>query len=229
MKDRIFNTTDVDGNDLVLVFKRPNQKILSKSELVYREKYSEAFRKGLLLNAEVIETMKKRGLWDESKEREADEMRNKISELEEKLKDPGLDNEAGDAICKEILEARTALMAHNRMFTSVTDNTVESCANEERNQFLTAECVYNNKTGKKVYKDIEDFKNRLDEAATSDSYREAVIASLEVVVGRDLSSDLTEEYAENKWLRQRATAEDTDEDDGQDSEPEQETEESKAS
>ena len=42
-----------------------------------------------------------------------------------------------------------------------------------------------------------------------DSYRETVIASLEVAMGRDLSSDLTEEYAENKWLKERGLVEDT--------------------
>lgn len=226
MKDRIFTTKDTDGNDLVLLFKRPNQKVFNKAELVYREKYSEAFRLGLLLNAEVIDTMKKRGLWDDSKELEADAMRAEISALEEKLSDPTLDNDAGMKICNELSTKRLELMMHNRMLTSVTDNTVESSATEERNQFLTAECVYNNKTGAKVYKDVEDFKSRLDEVASIDSYREAVIASLEVTMGRDLSSDLTEEYAENRWLRQR----ELEEKDAQETqEVEADVEESKAS
>lgn len=223
MKDRIFNTKDTEGNKLVLLFKRPNQSVLSKSELVYREKYSEAFRKGLLLNAEVVEAMKKRGLWDASKEEEAAEMRAAIAVLEEGLQNPALDNVDGRALCDKLTQARMDLMAHNRMLTSVTDNTVESVANEERNQFLTAECVYNNKTGVKVYKDIEDFKSRLDEVATIDSYRETVIASLEAAMGRDLSSDLTDEYAENKWLKDRGLLEDEVE------ELETDTEESKAS
>lgn len=221
MKDRIFKTQDGDGNELVLVFKRPSQGILSRSELVYREKYSEAFRKGLLLQAEVTDVMKKRGLWDASKEDEANKMRDGIEALEDKLKDPGLDNEQGKALCEELAGARLELMAHNRMLTSVTDNTVESCANEERNQFLTAECVFNHKTGAKVYKDIEDFRSRLDEQASIDSYRETVIASLEVAVGRDLSSDLTEEYAENKWLKERGLMDEAEET--------EEVEESKAS
>lgn len=227
MKDRIFTTKDAGGEELVLVFKRPSQSILTRSELVYREKYSEAFRKGLLLNAEVVKMMKERGLWDSSKEEEADEMRDKINQLEEKLKDPGLDNTDGQKICDELVQLRLELMNHNRMLTSVTDNTVESVANEERNQFLTAECVYNHKTGQKVYKDIEDFKSKLDEQSTIDSYRETVIASLEVVMGRDLSSDLTDEYAENKWLKERGLV--SEDEDEAESKAEEESEESKAS
>ncbi|MHA2063164.1 MAG: hypothetical protein ACXABY_02165 [Candidatus Thorarchaeota archaeon] len=215
MKDRIFTTKDPEGEDLVLLFKRPTQKTISKSELVYREKYSEAFRKGLLLNAEVIEVMKKRGLWDKSKEDEAQVMMDNITALEDKLKDPELNNVDGRRLCEEITQARADLMTHNRMMTSVTDNTVESCANEERNQFLTAECVYNNKTGVKVYKDTEDFRSRLDEPASIDSYRETVIASLEAMTGRDLSSDLTEEYAENKWLKERGLLKDEAEDESE--------------
>ena len=215
MKDRIFTTKDSEDQDLVLLFKRPSQKTIGKSELVYREKYSEAFRKGLLLNAEVVEVMKKRGLWDKSKEDEAQVMMDAISALEEKLKDPELNNVDGRSLCEEITQARVDLMSHNRMVTSVTDNTVEYCANEERNQFLTAECVYNNKTGAKVYKDTEDFKSRLDEPGSIDSYRETVIASLEAMTGRDLSSDLTEEYAENKWLKDRGLLEDESKDESE--------------
>lgn len=154
--------------------------------------------------------MKQRGLWGSDKEEQATAMRQEIADLEGKLGDPSLTNEQGKAVCEELTRRRDALVAHNRIITSVSDNTAESVANEERNQFLTSECVYDNKTGIRVFKDVEDFKSRLDEVAATDSYRETVISSLEAVLGTSLSSDLTEEYAENKWLKERGlTEEDT--------------------
>lgn len=203
MEDRIFNTKDKDSNDWILRYKRPSQKILSKAELAYRTAYSDAFRRGLLLNSEVEDVMKKRGLWGSEKEVEAQKMRDEIAKVEEQLKDPELTNEQGKLVCEKLAGLRAELISHNRMLTSVTDNTAESVANEERNQFLTSECVFDNKTGIRVYKDVENFKDRLEEQATTDSYRETVIGSLEVFMGKALPSDLTDEYAENKWLKDR--------------------------
>ena len=203
MKDRIFKTTDSDGAELVLKLVRPSQKILNKSDLVYRTTFSNALREGVLTSAEVDKILRTRGIWDDDKEAEATALRQKILELEKKLKDLSLTNEQGTAVCDEISATRLELMRHNGIYTTVADNTCENMGNEARNQFLCAACVYDNKTGLKVYKDVDDFQNRLDEVAALDSYRETMISSLEVAMGRDLPSDLTEEYAERKWLSER--------------------------
>lgn len=202
-KDRVFNTKDKDGNDLVLKFKRPSQKVLTKAELVRRTAFSNALRNGLILQEEAKKIIKERGLWNDDHEKEAENTRARIGELEKKLEDASLTNEQGKALCDELTKQRDELISHNMVFTSITENTCESVAGEEKNQFLAAECTYDNKTDLRVFKDVEDFKSRLDEQLTLDSYREAVIAALETVSGRDLPSDLTSEYAENKWIKSR--------------------------
>lgn len=206
-KDRIFKTKDKDGNDLVLKFVRPSQKVLNKADLIYRTMFSNALREGVLTSAEVDKILRARGIWDDNKEVEAAEIRAKISNLEAKLKDASLNNEQGEAVCKEISSVRVDLLRHNSVYTTVADNTCENMGNEARSQYLCSACVYDNKTGLKVYKDVEDFKDRLDEPTAADAYRETMISALEVAIGRDLPSDLTEEYAENKWLSDRGLTE----------------------
>ncbi len=207
-KDRVFKTKDKDKNDLVLKFVRPTQKVLNKADLVYRTSFSRALRSGVLTSAEVDKILRERGIWDDDKEKEAAKFRAETAELEEKLKDPTLTNNQGSDICTAIGKLRLNLLRHNSIYTTVADNTCENMANEARNQHLCAACIYDNKTGLKVYKDVEDFRNRLDESAALDSYRETMIASLEVVIGKDLPSDLTEEYAENQWLSERGLLDD---------------------
>jgi len=202
-KDRIFKTKDKDDKDLVLKFARPSQKILNKADLVFRTSFSNALREGVLTAAEVDKILRERGIWDDDKELEAEKFRTEIGELEEKLKDPTLNNEQGKALCEKITSVRINLIRHNSIYTTVADNTCENMANEARNQYLCATCIHDNKTGLRVYKDVENFQDRLDEAAALDAYREAMIASLEAQTGRDLPSDLTQEYAENKWLAER--------------------------
>jgi hypothetical protein len=200
---RVFKTKDNDGNELLYEFRRPSQKVISTAELVARARYSEAFRAGVLVNKEVFKALRERGLWGDEQEEESRLLREKISSLEESLRDDTISNDDGLKLVAELRGARLEQQRHNSIITDVTDATCESIANEERNMFYAASCTYNKNTGQKVYKDLEDFKSRLNELSTVEAYREATIASLEVLTGKDLPSDLSTQYTENKWLVER--------------------------
>lgn len=203
-KDRVFTTKAKNGSDLILKFKRPSQEVLLKAQLTYRKAFSNNLRAGLILAKEVEKILKERDLWDDSKEKEAQEVRDTISSLEEKLKDKELNQKDGEAICKEISDLRQKLFEINEIITSISENTCESISGEEKNYYLISECIYDNDTDIKVYKNVDDVKTRLDEQMAVDSYRETLIAGLELSIGRELPSDLTDEYAENKWLNSHA-------------------------
>ncbi len=203
MQDRIFTTKNDNGEDLVLRFKRPNQLVLSKAELTYRTAFSRAFRQDIITNAEVEKLLRDRGLWDEEQQEKSEELRQKILELEEKLKDPALSNEDGDTICASIDILRLEVMSDNLVYQSIADNTCEAIAKESQNEFLCSECIVDNKTSTKVYKDVDDFKARMDESIAADAFRETVIAVLEARIGQSLPSNLSDEYAENKWRNER--------------------------
>lgn len=200
---RVFKTTDEDGGELLYEFRRPTQAVMSKAELVRRARFSEAFRAGVVVNAEVFKLLRERGLWGDDEEAVSADFRKQIAEAESALKDEGLSNDDGLALVAKIRELRAQLDDHQSMATQIADATCESLANEAVNMFYAASCVYNKSTGQKVYKDLEDFRARINERATIDSYREASIASLEVLIGQDLPSDLSTQYTENKWLAER--------------------------
>lgn len=214
MKDRVFTTKDKDDGDWELKFRRPTQKTMSDAELVYRQMFSVCFRKGILTNAEVEKLLRERDMWDDAKDTEALTIRLKIAELEDKL-DKEVTNEEGQSLCAQIGALRMSLQSHNNPVLSVAENTCESIGSEERNQFLVTACIFDAKTGVKVYKDVADFKERADTQAAVDSYKETVIASLEVVMGEDLPSDLDQVYLENRWLAKHAS-------DGEEEEAEEE-------
>lgn len=208
MKDRIFTSCERDeegktGDERTLRFKRPTQSVLSKAELTYRSAYSKAFRADIITNAEVEKMLRDRGLWDEKTQEQANGIRDEIGQLELKLDNPGLSNEKGVELCSEITNKRIELMRLNNVYQQIADNTCETMATEARNQLLCVECITDNETGLRVFKDVEEFRSRLSEQLAVDAFRETVIATLEVVVGHTLPSDLTEDYAENKWQRDR--------------------------
>lgn len=212
---RVFKTADAEGEELVYEFRRPSQKVISKGELVAKARFSEALRAGVILNAEVVKILRGRDLWGDEEEAEANRLRGVIADLEEKLRDPSVSNDEGTELVEAIRARRLELQDHTQLFQSVSDGTCESIASEQRNMFYAAECIFNKETGQKVYKSLEDFKARLNERSTLDSYREATIASLEVMIGKELPSDLSTQYTENKWMAER----------GLDSEPEEEEDE----
>jgi hypothetical protein len=202
MQDRIFKTKDTEGNEVVLRFKRPTQAQLAKAELAQRSAFSRAFRMDILTNAEVEKSLLERGLWDDEKRQQAAALRDETDKLAEQLT-AGLSNEEGEVICKKIDELRFKLLTHNSVYQNAMDNTCETMAAEERNQLLCVECVVDNKTGAKVFKDVEDLRNKANEQLTVDAFRETVVATLEVAVGRALPSNLADEYPENKWRAER--------------------------
>lgn len=199
MKDRIFTTKDSSNNDWVLKFKRPTQSQINKAELIYRKKFSDAVRNDVLLRDEAIKIVKRRGLYDSEEEKKELDLRVKIASLEDSLSDIK-DYSKGKTVCDEISKLRTELMDHSSVVTSIMENTCEAIANSERNQYFVVQCIYDDNTDQRVYKDIDDFKSKVNERASLDAYQETLIANLESRMGKELPSDLTKEFAENVWL-----------------------------
>lgn len=200
---RVFKTKNEDGEELIYEFRRPSQAVMAKAELIRKAKFSEALRAGVVINAEVFKILRERGLWGDDEEAESKRLREEISNLEEKLKSEQLSNDDGINIVAGIRTNRLLLEAHQSIATQIADATCESIASETVNMFYASSCIYNKNEGQKVYKDLEDFRGRLNDPSTIDCYREATIASLEVLIGQDLPSDLSTQYTENKWLAER--------------------------
>lgn len=207
MSDRIFTSKDKEGKDVVLKFVRPNQKVLSDADFFYRQQFSRAIRNGIMTNAEALQIMKGQGLWTDEHEKQAAEMRRGIREVEEKFSDTSLSNDDGLVLVTKIKGLRDELSELNNRFSSITDNTAESMASEYRTQFYAANCVVYNNTGKRVFKDLEDFLSRVNEQLASDSYRESMIANFEQALGISVGSDLTADLVENKWVADRKIGE----------------------
>jgi hypothetical protein len=208
-KERVFKTEDLEGNAVTLKFVTPSQDIINKGELKYRESFSQAFRNHVLTEGEVVKCLKERNLWTDKDDEMAAEIRSQLSELEKSLDNPELSNDEGLKVVEQIRALRVEMHEHNSRVTSISENTCESLANSVRNQLYAAECVYNLKTGKKVFKDFDEFRSRLNEKMAVDSFAEVLCATYEDVLGIKISSDFTSHLPENKWVSNRKIDEQT--------------------
>lgn len=195
---RVFKTKDRDGKEVVLRFTRPSQTLISKGDFIYREFFSKAIRAGIMTSAEAEKVLKERGLWGPENESELIELRFKLDKLEEDIQTANKD--IGLTIYNEIKDLRGRITEINNIRSSVADNTAESVASEMRTQFFASECVVYNDSGKKVFKDLAEFLQRLDEPLTIESYRQALISNFEHLLGVKMPNETDNTLPEDKWL-----------------------------
>lgn len=195
---RIFKSKDKTDKEVVLKFTRPNQTLISKGDFIYREFFSKAVRTGIMTNAEANKILKERGIWGEEQEQELVKLRVSLGQLELEL--DGKAKEDGLELYKKIKGLREETDSLQSIRSSVADNTAESVASEMRTQFFASECVVYNDSGKKVFKDLTEFLQRLDEPLALDSYRQALISNFEHMLGIKMPAELDSTLPEDKWL-----------------------------
>lgn len=200
---RVFTSKDESGTEVTLKLNKPSHKVSTDANFVYSQTFSKAIRNGIMTNAEAFDIVKKNGIWSDDDEARAKELRDKIKDLETAFESAELSNEQGMDKVKEIKALRSDLANLNSKINSVTDNTAETMANDSKNQFIAAMCTVDSTTGKKVFKDLDDFLLRSSEKIAIDSFTEAILANYEAALGVKLSADMTSDLPENKWLSQR--------------------------
>lgn len=201
MKVKNFESAVEDGKAVSLLFKKPNQGILSRGDFVYRTEFSKAIRAGIMTTAEANKLLSERGIWSEERDIQESELRVKISDLETKIADAS--DEEALKIYSELKALRVKLTELTQMYNSITENTAESVASESRTQFFASECSVYKDSGKRVFASFDDFKSRLDEQITSDCYRNALISNWEDVLGISID-ELTSNLPEDEWLKLRS-------------------------
>lgn len=195
-KAKEFTSIDDKDNEITVLFKSPNQDILTRGDFVYRTEFSRAVRSGIMTAAEANKLLRERGIWDDEREAQESELRVKIAELEKKLEDAS--GEDGLALVEQIKKERVSLQQLTNIYGAISENTAESVASEARTQFFASECsVY--KDGGRVFKSYEDFKKRLDEQITVDCYRHALISNWEEVLGVSIE-EMSDQFPEDEWL-----------------------------
>ena len=89
-KQRTVTGEDHDGNEVVVVVKRPTAQCYNKSQIAYNKSFREALDSGALLRQKLTDYMKEQGIWDEKKEKQYEVLAEEINGMEEALKKGGI-------------------------------------------------------------------------------------------------------------------------------------------
>ena len=193
-------TVNNDGKEtkIKIMVRKPNSSLMSQAQRIGAKAWTDCVRDGIMTKKELEKFMKEQGIWNDSKDVTQKEIVDSISALEKQLylggKGGKLRASEGKDIAIQMRVKRNELRELISERMSLEQNTAESISDNSRFDFLVASCTYD-ESGNKVYKDLDDYKDRSDSEI---AYAAATaLASLLYSVDKDFEAKLPE----NKFLK----------------------------
>ena len=176
---------------------KPNNDTVKKADRYKSKVWNLCIQDEILTKKELAVLMRKRGIWDDKKDKEEEQITKAIVELERQLyhgkngKKPKVSE--GRDIAVEIRRKRSDLRDLISEKIGLEENTADSLADNARFDFLVAHCTFY-KDGRRVYKDYDEYNNKsADEIAFE-------AASLLGRMLYNLDKDFEKNLPENKFL-----------------------------
>lgn len=190
-----------DAKEVEILVRQPPNSVVKRAERYKSKIWNQCIQDECLTKKELGVLMKKRGIWDEAKDAEEDEITKAIIELEKELyhgkevkgKKVKPKVSEGRDIAIEIRKKRLQLRDLIAERIGLEENTADNLADNARFDFLVAHCTFY-KDGRNVYKSFEDYDNR--------SADEVAFAAAELLgqMLYNLDSSFEKNLPENKFL-----------------------------
>jgi len=192
-------TTDKDGAEVKIDILYPTAAIENEAQLEYLRKWNSLVKAGVMVGQVVDKYLTAQGLWDDEKQKQLDEIDQKLEDSKIKLRtakdgDKRLTKEDGRAIALEMRKLRVERVNLLSATTQYRQNTAEGQAENYRFHKLVTLCTVRNSDRKPIFSSIDDYLNRSDEKVAVDSATK--LAEMRYGVTDDWEKDLPE----NKFL-----------------------------
>lgn len=178
--------------------RRPKPEEDVKAQAVYNKKFSEALKNDALLRDALLDHMTKQGLWSSEIEKEIEGLRQLIANDRDRIKAANMKKSEGLEISKRIRGNLDRLTYLNRHQNRLDKLTADAQAEQARFEYLVSACTVDSKTGKQVYKDLNDYLDKASKAEDELSYK----ASMNMMyLLANVDPDAEGQTEENKFLR----------------------------
>lgn len=196
-------TIEIDNKNVELYFKPPTQDEVLQIDMEYRRIYSIAVRNDIITQAEAIKQYRKSGAWSKDDESEVADLMFNLTLLESVINDDKKDIEERRKSAQDAASLRAELLDKMNVKTSLFDHTAESMAEKQKLHKFILLCTCNKEDDELYFSDGESYQNFLNENpdAGSELYREAYFYDY------NLSQDISESWAEVKFLKDQAKEE----------------------
>jgi hypothetical protein len=173
---------------------KPTVAVLNEAAKLRQRVFNQAFEEGGLLRQQVEKELKSRNLWNDKLQQEYDLLQAEVISMLLQLERGGIKLSDARQLALEIADKRQQ-MVNMLVDRSELDNiTCEGQADNERFNFLFANCLVYNDTGTKVF-------NSLEEYIANPSHPAAVQGASEFYYLLSGTENLDNDLPENKFLK----------------------------
>lgn len=196
-KEKVIDVS-LDDKDLKIVVKKPGNVLMSSAQRVGAKAWTECVREGIMTKKELEKFMNAQGIWDKDKDEKQKSITDAIFSMEKQLyvggKNGQLRASEGKKIAIEMRRKRNELRDLISERLSLEQNTAESISDNSKFDFLVSSCTFY-ENGQKVYNDMDDYKQRSDDALA--------YAAATALAGMlySVDKDFEEKLPENKFLK----------------------------
>lgn len=193
----VIDTVDVNGNPIKLAIKSPSAKVVRKAHAEYAAHFTKLVtgEQPVILRQALEDIMRKQGLWSDEKQKELEGLQEKLNKNQLKLTKGGIKLSEGRDIAIEMIRIRAKINRLNSRRNEMDALTAEGQADNHQFNYLISECVLDNETGKKYFKDLDDYLERANEKAAG------AAATKLMSMLYDIDLDATKKLPEYKFLR----------------------------
>ena len=174
---------------------RPSLQLLNEANKLRSKLFTQLFESGTMLRQQVDTHLKDRNIWNEKLQAEYDAVQSEVIEKTQRLERGGIKLSEARDLAIEISEQRQQLVSMLVDRSDIDNLTCEGQADNDRFNFLFANCLVYNDTGEKVYPDgLEDYmKNTSTDVATK--------GATEFYYLMSNSESLDDQLPENRFLK----------------------------
>lgn len=201
-----FETVDNsdEKNKITLRVTKPSPNQLHKSQLEYNSVFAELLNrdKPALLREALDDHMRKQGLWSDEKQVEYDALLKKLNANELALTKGGIKLSEGKELAIEMRKTRREMNRLNSKRSSLDNHTAQGIADNHSFDYLVSECTVYDESGKRYFRDINDYREREGEEASFKASQNLMA----LLYGVD--TDFEKKLPENQFLQKYGFADD---------------------
>jgi hypothetical protein len=195
-KQRTVKGEDNDGNEVVVIVKRPTAQCYNKSQIAYNKSFREALDSGALLRQKLTDYMREQGIWDEKKEEQYEALVKEISDREEALKGGGIRLSEAKQIALQLKVKREEFKELLSEKNALDNNSAEGQADNARFVSLISSCIYDASGNSPKFADVQAYEAQADQPWASKAASE--LANMLY----NLDPNYDKNLEENKFLKE---------------------------
>ncbi len=187
---------EVNGRSYVVVL--PSADVIDRADAAYRAAYGRAVAAGAPKQADLDSVLRSRGLWDDARQAEVDELMRSIDDAVAKLQAGFASVEDGRLLAVHIGELRRRRVDLLSLRMEVENKTAEARAADAAFDYLLTCCLLDGSSGKPLFRNTKHYRANAHRAYAR---RGAAIFAGLLVPEFDPDPEWRDNLPENAWLR----------------------------